>query len=52
MKYLNLFKIENENIEDRYTLAVERIELILQEETVKRPYRDYFTKDGFFSYAH
>ena len=48
MKYLNLFKIENENIEDRYTLAVERIELILQEETVKRPYRDYFTKMASF----
>ncbi len=48
MKYLNIFKIENENIEDRYTLAVERIKLILQEETVKKPYRDYFTKMASF----
>jgi len=48
MKYLELFKKENEIIEDRYILAVERIELILQEKNVREPYRDYFTKMASF----
>lgn len=48
MKYLSLFKEENEKIEDRYLLAVDRIKLILQEETVKEPYSDYFRKTASF----
>lgn len=44
MDYRVLFKEENENIMERYELAMDRIAQIVSEETVAHPYRDYFAK--------
>lgn len=48
MKYISLFEEENKKVEDRYSLVVDRLKLIFQEETVKEPYRDYFRKMASF----
>ena len=48
MKYLNLFKEENESVRERYALAIDRIKLILKEESVDETYRDYFRKTASF----
>lgn len=43
MDYRELFKEDNENIKERYNLAIERIEKIPSENTVPLKYKDYFT---------
>lgn len=48
MKYLELFKTDNEEIRERYDLSMERIEAILEEKTVKEPLLDYFQKVATF----
>jgi leucyl aminopeptidase (aminopeptidase T) len=48
MKYINLFKEENEAIQERYELCMERIDAILQEETVREPFRQYFYTTASF----
>ena len=48
MKYNILFQEENEEIRERYELAMERIGLIEQEKTVKEPYYDYFHREASF----
>ena len=48
MKYISLFKEENEAIKERYDLCMERIDAILKEETVREPYRQYFHKQAAF----
>lgn len=48
MKYLELFKKENEQVLERYKLSKGRIKLILDEKTVDEPYRDYFEKTASF----
>ncbi len=48
MKYLELFKEENNRTKERYSLAIERIKVILEEETVSPLYRDYFRKTSSF----
>jgi len=45
MKYSQLFKEENEHIQERYSLAMDRIALIEKERTVKEPFYDYFRKE-------
>lgn len=51
MSYRELFKEDNYEIRERYDLVLERIESILTEETVAKPYRDYFVKTAeFISY--
>lgn len=42
MKYLELFKEENEAIRERYELAIERIKLFEKEETVSARFAPYF----------
>jgi hypothetical protein len=48
LKYINLFKEENEAIQERYELCMERIDAILQEETVREPFRQYFYTTASF----
>jgi aminopeptidase len=48
MKYNQLFKEDNEAIKERYELAMERIELMEKEESVREPFRDYFQKLASF----
>ncbi|MDF2486097.1 MAG: hypothetical protein K0R46_2265 [Herbinix sp.] len=48
MKYSILFKEENEAIKERYDLAIERIELMVNEESVREPFRTYFQKMAAF----
>ncbi len=48
MKYNKLFKDNNEAIQERYELALERIELMEKEESVREPFRDYFHKTAAF----
>ena len=48
MKYLTLFKEENEQAQERYTLSIERIRQIPEEKKVPKPYRDYFRKTASF----
>ncbi len=48
MKYINLFNENNEAIKERYELALERIELMEKEESVREPFRDYFQKTAAF----
>ncbi len=43
MESFRLHEEENEQIEERYTLSMERIARIPQEKTVPEPYREYFT---------
>jgi len=48
VSYRELFKEENEAMFERYTLAAERIEQIIEEDSVAEPYRDYFVKTAQF----
>jgi leucyl aminopeptidase (aminopeptidase T) len=48
MKYNDLFKENNEAIKERYELAIERIEMMEKEESVREPFRDYFHKTAAF----
>lgn len=48
MKYIELFKEENEAILERYELAMERIALIEQEKTVSEKFIPYFQKMSSF----
>ncbi len=48
MDYRVLWKEENENVSERYQLAVERIREIAEEETVSPPYRAYFQETAGF----
>lgn len=48
MKYNILFKEDNEAIMERYDLAIERVTLMGEEETVKEPYRRYFKQMASF----
>ncbi len=48
MKYNELFKDENEAIQERYELCIERIDAILKEETVREPFRQYFHRTAAF----
>jgi leucyl aminopeptidase (aminopeptidase T) len=48
MKYINLFKENNDAIKERYELALERIELMEKEESVREPFRDYFHRTAAF----
>lgn len=48
MKYLELFREENEEIKERYDLSMERIESMLGEQVVQDPYQDYFKKVASF----
>lgn len=48
MDYKELFKEENEAVKERYTLSMDRIKGISKEETVKKPFIDYFKKVSLF----
>lgn len=48
MKYWEMFREENEAVEERHELALERIGQFAEEETVEEPYRDYFRKTAEF----
>lgn len=48
MKYSELFKEDNEQIEERYELAMERIALIEKERSVKEPIYDFFRKEASY----
>ena len=48
MKYWEMFREENEAVEERHELALERIGQFAGEETVEEPYRDYFRKTAEF----
>lgn len=48
MKYWEMFREENEAVEERHELALERIRQFAGEETVEEPYRDYFRRTAEF----
>ena len=48
MGYRELYMPFKEEVKERYPLVMERIAGILEEETVKEPYRDYFRKAAAF----
>ncbi len=48
MGYRELYMPFKEEVKERYPLVMERIAGILEEETVKEPYRDYFRKVAAF----
>jgi leucyl aminopeptidase (aminopeptidase T) len=48
MNYNLLFKEENQAIRERYELALERIEVMQQEDTVREPMKQYFQKMADF----
>ena len=48
MNYYELFKEENSQVTERLELYRERIGTMLQEETVKEPYLDYFRRTAEF----
>jgi len=48
MKYNQLFKEDNDTIRERYELAMERIQLMEQENSVKGNFLDYFHKMAAF----
>lgn len=48
MDYLELWNEENEAVRERYELSMERIELMITEETVEEPYRSYFLRVAEF----
>lgn len=48
MGYRELFQEENELVEERYALIMERIHAIAQEDTVDAPYGDFFQKNTAF----
>lgn len=48
MKYIELFKEQNENILERYELSMDRINQILNEKVIKEPVLDYFIQVASF----
>ena len=48
MDYREMFREENEAVKERYALAVERIEGMLQEKTATEPFQAYFQKMAEF----
>ncbi|MDF2611214.1 MAG: hypothetical protein K0R92_2688 [Lachnospiraceae bacterium] len=48
MKYIELWKENNQLIRERYDLSMERIEAIATEQGMKEPYQDYFIKVASF----
>ena len=48
MNYSILMKEDNDAVRERYELAMERIELMEQEQTVKEPFLEYFKKMAAF----
>lgn len=48
MNYKVLFKEQNDEVRERYDLAMERVAFMLEEDTVKAPYVDYFKKVAKF----
>lgn len=48
MNYNLLFREENQAIRERYELALERIEVMQQEDTVREPMKQYFIKMADF----
>ena len=48
MNYYELFKTENEEVEERLVLYKERIRTMRAEETVPMPFRNYFLKTAEF----
>ncbi len=48
MDYRNLFREENEAVEERYNLVMDRISALGGETAVKEPFRDYFIKTARF----
>lgn len=48
MDYRELFAGENENVRERYGLAMERIRTIAEERSVKAPFDDYFIRVAEF----
>ncbi|MGF7143611.1 leucyl aminopeptidase (aminopeptidase T) [Anaerotaenia torta] len=48
MKYSILFKEDNEAIQERYELALERIRVMETEESVREPFRAYFQRTASF----
>lgn len=48
MKYWEMFREENEAVEERHELALVRIGQFADEETVEEPYRDYFRRTAEF----
>lgn len=48
MGYKTLFKEENDQVRERYSLALERIRQVADEDTVKAPFKDFFKKNSRF----
>ncbi len=48
MDYRNLFREENEAVEERYNLVMDRISALGGETAVKEPFRDYFIQTARF----
>lgn len=48
MNYWDLFREENEAMTERHELALDRIRMMEEEETVKEPYREYFRQTARF----
>ncbi|WP_123610160.1 aminopeptidase [Mobilisporobacter senegalensis] len=48
MDYKILFKEQNEEIKERYELAMNRVADIINEDSVKEPFKDYFEKVASF----
>ena len=44
MKYKELFQRENENVQERFVLACERIDAFTLETGIQDPFLDYFKK--------
>lgn len=48
MEYKNLFEEENESVQERFSLACERIRAFLADSKIKPPYLDYFKRMAEF----
>ncbi len=49
MRYCELFKEVNDNVKERYELAIERVRIFLDGETnIKEPFLDYFKRTASF----
>ncbi len=48
MRYSELFKVENDEIRERYDLVMDRVSQIIGEDSVKEPYRAFFVKTAKF----
>lgn len=48
MSYQEVLRPYREEVEERYPLVMERIEQIVTEETVQKPYREYFRQAALF----